>query len=39
VFTAPDRLQHLNWDETVLLEHYRYLDDILGEVIDYTEER
>ncbi|MCL9814018.1 alkaline phosphatase family protein [Natranaeroarchaeum aerophilus] len=37
VYTAPDRLQHLNWDEDVILEHYRYLDDILGEVIAYTE--
>lgn len=37
VYTAPDRLQHLNWDEDVILEHYRNLDDILGEVIAYTE--
>ncbi|QSG03024.1 alkaline phosphatase family protein [Natranaeroarchaeum sulfidigenes] len=36
VYTAPDRLQHLNWDEDVILEHYRYLDEILGEVIEYT---
>ncbi|MFC7138991.1 alkaline phosphatase family protein [Halosimplex aquaticum] len=37
VFTAPDRLQHLVWDEAVLLEHYRQLDDVVGEVIDYVE--
>ena len=37
VYTAPDRLQHLIWDESVLLEHYRQLDDILGEVLDYVQ--
>lgn len=37
VFTAPDRLQHLIWQPEVLLDHYRYLDEILGEVIDYCE--
>ncbi|WP_415381176.1 alkaline phosphatase family protein [Halosimplex sp. TS25] len=37
VYTAPDRLQHLVWDEAVLLEHYRQLDDIVGEVIEYVE--
>ncbi|MGM0590453.1 MAG: alkaline phosphatase family protein, partial [Halobacteriota archaeon] len=30
----PDRLQHLVWDESILLEHYRQLDDILGDVLD-----
>ncbi|WP_135829016.1 alkaline phosphatase family protein [Halorussus halobius] len=39
VFTAPDRLQHLRWDEDVLLDHYRDLDAILGEVLDYAAER
>ena len=38
VFTAPDRLQHLIWDTDTLLEHYKQLDDILGEVMDYTDE-
>lgn len=33
VFTAPDRLQHLIWDEEVLLKYYRTFDDILGEVM------
>lgn len=33
VFTAPDRLQHLVWEEGVLLEYYRTFDDILGEVM------
>jgi predicted AlkP superfamily phosphohydrolase/phosphomutase len=33
VYTAPDRLQHLVWDETVLLDFYRTFDDILGEVM------
>lgn len=39
VYTAPDRLQHLFWEEDILLEHYRELDDVLGEVMDYCEER
>lgn len=38
VYTAPDRLQHLFWDEAVLLDHYRTLDEILGEVMDYCSE-
>jgi predicted AlkP superfamily phosphohydrolase/phosphomutase len=38
VYTAPDRLQHLVWDEDVLLDHYRELDDILGEVMEYANE-
>ena len=37
VFTAPDRLQHLIWDEKVLLNHYRQLDDIIGEAMAYAE--
>lgn len=39
VYTAPDRLQHLHWDETVLVDHYQTLDEILGEVLAYTEKR
>ena len=39
VFTAPDRFQHLIWDEDLLLDHYRTLDDILGEIMAYTEEQ
>lgn len=39
VYTAPDRLQHLVWDEEVLVDHYRLLDEILDEVMDYVEER
>ncbi|WP_049970227.1 alkaline phosphatase family protein [Haladaptatus cibarius] len=39
VYTAPDRLQHLIWEEDALLSHYRELDDILGEVMEYTESR
>nr|WP_202935179.1 alkaline phosphatase family protein [Halorussus amylolyticus] len=38
VFTAPDRLQHLIWDEDVLLDHYRELDDALGDVLAYVED-
>ncbi|MFP8952841.1 alkaline phosphatase family protein [Natrialbaceae archaeon A-arb3/5] len=38
VFVAPDRFQHLVWDEQKLLEHYRKLDAILGDVIDYTDD-
>jgi len=37
VFTAPDRLQHLIWDDRRLLAHYRRLDTILGEVIEYVD--
>ncbi|WP_135852549.1 alkaline phosphatase family protein [Halorussus salinus] len=37
VFTAPDRIQHLVWDRDVLLDHYRELDDALGDVLDYVE--
>ncbi|WP_101298324.1 alkaline phosphatase family protein [Halegenticoccus soli] len=39
VFTAPDRLQHLIWDESQLRAHYRLLDAILGDVMRYVEER
>jgi len=39
VYTAPDRLQHLFWEEEVLLDHYRRLDDLLGEVQSYCLER
>ncbi|WP_265107828.1 alkaline phosphatase family protein [Halosolutus halophilus] len=38
VYTAPDRLQHLVWDEDVILEHYRQLDEIIGEAMAYAEE-
>ncbi len=38
VYTAPDRFQHLIWDESRILEHYRDLDEILGEVMTYTDE-
>lgn len=39
VYTEPDRLQHLIWEESALLDHYRTLDSILGEVIEYVAER
>ncbi|UIP01539.1 alkaline phosphatase family protein (plasmid) [Halobaculum sp. CBA1158] len=39
VFTAPDRLQHLVWDESVLLDHYRRLDEVLARVHEHVEER
>ena len=39
VYTAPDRLQHLIWDESIILEHYRTLDDIVGEAMTYASER
>ncbi|QLG48565.1 alkaline phosphatase family protein [Natrinema halophilum] len=38
VYTAPDRFQHLVWDMDKLLAHYKKLDDILGEVIEYTDD-
>jgi predicted AlkP superfamily phosphohydrolase/phosphomutase len=37
--TAPDRLQHLVWEEDVLLEHYKRVDEILADVMAYCEER
>jgi len=37
VYTAPDRFQHLVWDMDRLLEHYKQLDEILGEVMAYTD--
>ena len=36
VYTEPDRLQHLLWDETVLLDFYTDLDDVLGDVLAYA---
>lgn len=39
VYTAPDRLQHLVWDEDVLLDHYRTLDQIVGDAMEYASER
>ena len=36
VYTAPDRLQHRVWEESALLDHYRELDDVLGEVMEYV---
>ena len=38
VYTEPDRLQHLIWDENVIHEHYQQLDEIVGEVMAYVEE-
>ena len=37
VYTEPDRLQHLVWDESVLREHYEQLDEMLGDAIDHVE--
>jgi predicted AlkP superfamily phosphohydrolase/phosphomutase len=37
VYTEPDRLQHLVWDESVLRTHYQRLDEMLGEAIDHVE--
>jgi predicted AlkP superfamily phosphohydrolase/phosphomutase len=37
VFTGPDRLQHLVWDEAVLREQYQYFDGIVGDALDYCE--
>lgn len=39
VYTAPDRLQHLLWDREALLRHYRELDDILREVLEYVDQQ
>ena len=37
VFTEIDRLQHLVWDEDVLLDYYGRIDEILGGVLDRME--
>lgn len=37
VYVAPDRLQHLIWDEEVLRAHYEVLDDVLSEVVERCE--
>ncbi len=37
VYTAPDRFQHLIWDEQRLLAHYKRLDELIGEVRAYTD--
>ncbi|MXV62529.1 phosphodiesterase [Natronorubrum sp. JWXQ-INN-674] len=37
VYTAPDRFQHLIWDMDRILDHYKKLDEILGEVMAYTD--
>ncbi|MFA9504122.1 alkaline phosphatase family protein [Natrinema sp. H-ect1] len=39
VYTAPDRLQHLIWEEDVILDHYKRLDDIVGDALEYAERR
>ena len=39
VYTAPDRLQHLIWDEDILLDHYQTLDSILGDAMDVVERK
>ncbi len=38
VYTAPDRLQHLIWDDEIVLSHYKRLDQILGEVLECVED-
>ncbi|SDD47653.1 alkaline phosphatase family protein [Natrinema hispanicum] len=38
VYTAPDRLQHLVWDEDVILDHYQTLDKIVGDAMQYASE-
>ncbi|HET7322963.1 MAG TPA: alkaline phosphatase family protein [Halococcus sp.] len=39
VYTAPDRLQHLLWEEDILLAHYKQLDAVLGDAREYAKER
>jgi predicted AlkP superfamily phosphohydrolase/phosphomutase len=39
IFTSTDRLQHYWWDDpTVLSQHYRAIDAIVGEYIKYAEQ-
>ena len=35
-YTAPDRLQHLLWEEEALLDHYRRLDGVIGDAREYA---
>ena len=37
-YTAPDRLQHLLWEEDALLDHYRRLDGVIGDAREYAAE-
>ncbi|WP_049900047.1 alkaline phosphatase family protein [Halococcus agarilyticus] len=37
-YTAPDRLQHLLWEEEALLDHYRQLDGVIGDAREYAAE-
>ncbi len=37
VYTAPDRLQHLIWEEEVLLDHYKQLDAVLGDAREHAD--
>lgn len=37
VYTAPDRHQHLIWEEDALLSHYKQLDAVLGDAREYAE--
>lgn len=39
VFTAPDRLQHLIWEEETLLSLYRTLDEVVGDAIERAVEQ
>ena len=39
VYTAPDRLQHLIWEEEFLLDHYQQLDTVLGDAREAAAER
>jgi predicted AlkP superfamily phosphohydrolase/phosphomutase len=36
VYTAPDRLQHLIWEEDVLLQHYKQLDAVVGDAREHA---
>lgn len=36
VYTAPDRLQHLVWDDDRIRRHYQRLDEVVGEVMEYV---
>ena len=39
VFTGPDRLQHVVWDEHELLSHYQTIDEIIGEMMSHVADR
>ncbi|MEE8168661.1 MAG: alkaline phosphatase family protein [Candidatus Hydrothermarchaeales archaeon] len=38
VYTALDKLSHLHWDEPILVEFYKKVDEVLGKLLPYDDE-